>query len=175
VFAPDGALDALLKLKADGKIRAIGLGARPHDMHRACIENGNFDLSLTFGDYNLLNQSASQTILPLAAAHGVGVFNAMVVEYGLLTGQDPHEVAKERRWNANQVKVEHAYKLWNWAKAENYDLLALALQYSARDPRVSAILVGASQPSEIDVDLQAYTQPFADSVWTALQSQFHTA
>jgi len=173
VFAPHGALEALLKLKADGRIRAIGLGVRSHQLHQACMENGNFDVSLTYGDYNLLNQSASHTLFHLAQENHVGIFNAMVVEYGLLSGRDPFEVAKEWKHGLHHTKVERAHELWIWAQSQNISLLSLALQYSTRDPRIATTLVGASQPSEIEVDVSAYLQEIPQSAWTALQSQFH--
>ena len=39
VFAPNGALRALKELKAQGTIRAIGLGCRPHAFHQRCFES----------------------------------------------------------------------------------------------------------------------------------------
>ena len=172
VFAPHGALDALAVLKEKGKIRFIGLGARPIQMHQTCIHSGIFDLSLTFGDYNLLNQSGRDTILQAAHEKNVGIFNAMVVEYGLLAGQDPYVVSKVRSWSMNTAKVERAHELWQWAQSQNLDLLSVALQFSSRDSRVSAILLGASTPDEIDVDIQAYQRPIPEDVWSTLKSQF---
>jgi aryl-alcohol dehydrogenase-like predicted oxidoreductase len=83
VFAPGGTLEALKNLREQGVIHAIGLGVRNHKFHQDCINSGEFDISLTYGDYNLLSQTAATDILPVAAEHQVGIFNAMVVEYGL--------------------------------------------------------------------------------------------
>lgn len=171
VFAPGGALDVLKQLKAQGVIRSIGLGVRSHALHQQCIESGFFEVSLTYGDCNLLNQSAKADILPIAAAHNVGVFNAMVVEYGLLSGRDPFQVASEHK-HVDTAKVNKAHDLWAWSKANNVDLLSLALQYACRDSRVTSILVGASSPQEIENDVVAFNQVVPPPVWSSLKDQF---
>lgn len=171
VFAPGGALDVLRQLKTQGVIRAIGLGVRSHAFHQKCIESGLFEVSLTFGDCNLLNQSAKQDILPLAETHHVGVLNAMVVEYGLLGGRDPFQVASEHK-HIDQVKVNRAHDLWAWAQTQNVDLLSLALQYASRDSRVTSILVGASSQQEIEQDVIAFSQALPPTVWDSLADRF---
>ena len=57
-MAPGGALETLERLRDEGKLRAIGLGCRPHDFHREAIRSGRFDAILTFADYNLYDQMA---------------------------------------------------------------------------------------------------------------------
>ena len=79
VFEPGGALEVLRELKEQGVIRAIGLGVRRHEFHRRCMETGEFDVSLTFCDYNLIDQSAAEGVLKPAAAHDVGILNAAAV------------------------------------------------------------------------------------------------
>ncbi|MCL5999534.1 MAG: aldo/keto reductase [Chloroflexi bacterium] len=171
VFAPGGALEVLQHLKAQGTIHAIGLGVRNHQHHMRCITSGHFDMVLTYGDYNLLNQSAAADILPTAEQHHVAVFNAMVVEYGLLSGRDPLVVTAQRK-DQHPDKVQKARALWEWAQSHHIDLLSVALQYSARDPRIASTLVGAARPEEIEADLQAFAQPIPDTVWTDLHEQF---
>ena len=78
VLAGRGALAALLEAKEEGTIRAIGLGCRPHEFHRTCIETGSFDVSLTFRDYNLIDMTAESGMLETATAHNVGVLNASI-------------------------------------------------------------------------------------------------
>jgi aryl-alcohol dehydrogenase-like predicted oxidoreductase len=171
VFAADGALEALQQLKAQGVIRAIGLGVRKHEYHQHCIQSGAFDVSLTYGDYNLLDQSAATGVLPWAEQHGVGVFNAMVVEYGLLGGRDPLEVIQGRK-NVRAAKVQQARALWEWAQSHGINLLAVALQYSAREPRIASTLVGARNPGEIEADVEAFSQVVPEHLWADLHNTF---
>jgi D-threo-aldose 1-dehydrogenase len=95
----------------------------------------------------------------------------MVVEYGLLSGRDPLEVAREYK-GLPASKVQKARALWNWAQSHQVDLLSVALQYSGRDRRIAATLVGARNPHEIEEDVKAFTQQVPDHVWRDLHQQF---
>ena len=90
VLAPGQALDTLLEMKSEGSIRHIGAGVRSHAFHKELIETGHIDIILTFLDYTLLSQSASETTLPLAREHDVGIILASPLGMGSLTGAEPN-------------------------------------------------------------------------------------
>ena len=110
-------MEVLQEYKAQGIIRAIGLGVRTHKFHRQCIEAGLIDVSLTFRDYHLLGQSAEDGVLAVAAAHGVGVLNGSPTLNGLLGGGDPLEFVREvektgQRWmRIEDDRVQHVRAL----------------------------------------------------------------
>jgi len=182
LLRPGAAWDTLKALKKEGIIRAMGLGARPHEFHRRLIETGDLDVSLTFGDYNLLNQSAAEGVLAPAAAKDVGVLNGMVTMLGLLGGRDPYEVARERfRWVEHEdderatcyrSMVHRAREMWEWAKEHEVSLLALAIQYSLRDPRIAANLMGVSHAERIEEDVAALQTPIAPQIWEEFEEKF---
>jgi aryl-alcohol dehydrogenase-like predicted oxidoreductase len=178
VFAPYGALKALQELKAQGTIRAIGLGCRPHAFHQRCIKSGEFDMSLCFGDYNLARQSAAEGVLAPAEAHGVGVYNATVNMAGLLSGRDPLDIAAERgmhgnwAWGRSDETLQRAHAIWQWAQARGIGMLALNLQYCMRDPRVASTLIGFSRPSRVDEDVAACMESIDEDVWRELHDEF---
>jgi D-threo-aldose 1-dehydrogenase len=171
IFAEDGALSVLQEMKAQGMISAIGLGVRNQQFHEYCMKSGDFDVSLTYGDHNLLNQTADG-LLNLASDRGVGIFNAMVVEYGLLGGTDPLQVAA--RWNGheNKAKVARAREIWEWCQQRGINVLSLAIQYSARDIRIASTLIGAASPAEIEADVDALNTHIPDDVWSELHEHF---
>jgi aryl-alcohol dehydrogenase-like predicted oxidoreductase len=173
VFAPDGALQALHDLKSQGLIRAIGLGVRNHAHHMRFIGSGHGEVSLTFGDFNMLNQSAAQDILPAAAQCDVGIFNGMAIEYGLLGGGDPLELIARSQHHFPEDKVQSARALWEWATAHHQNLLAVNLQWIARESRIAATLVGAASPTEVTADVVAFTQPIPESLWADLHERFN--
>lgn len=179
VFAPGGALDVLKQLKDQKVVRAIGLGVRSHDLHRQAIETGEFEVLLTYRDFNLLTQSARDDILPLAERHDVGVFNGTPTIKGLLAGRDPRVVAEENRasgahgtYQPTDDEVDRAAALWEFARSEGTDLLSLNLQYCRREPRVTSTLVGASRPEEIEQDVAAITRTIPEQVWQKLADRF---
>jgi D-threo-aldose 1-dehydrogenase len=181
VLAAGGALEALQAFKRQGVVRATGLGARPHDFHRRCIERADFDMVMTYRDYNLINQSALDGVLRPAARRNVGVWNATVTLGGLLGGLRPLDVARAREGEALLAhgpyvlageEVQRAQAMWDWAQSHGVDPLALNLQYCLRQPAIASTIVGAASPAEIEADVAAVTEPIPEATWQAFVTEF---
>ncbi|MGA7206106.1 MAG: aldo/keto reductase, partial [Specibacter sp.] len=78
------ALPALEKLRDEGLIGAIGVGANSAEALRECVQAADLDLVMLAGRYTLLEQPAAEELLPLCAERGVGVVNCGVYNSGLL-------------------------------------------------------------------------------------------
>lgn len=176
VLAAGGALEELRRMKAEGLVRAIGLGVRTHAMHRRCMASGQLDVSLTYGDYHLLSQAAVTGILEPAVAHGIGVLNGAVMAGGLLGGLEPRIVQpgpyKAPPYGQDKEATDRAQALWEFAEARGISLLALNLRFCLREQRIASTLVGAQTPKEIALDVAAVSEPIGDQVWRDLQEQF---
>jgi aryl-alcohol dehydrogenase-like predicted oxidoreductase len=185
VLAPDGAWAALQEMKSQGMVRAIGLGTRSHESHQRIIATGACDVCLTHSDFNLLTQTAREGILKPAAKHNVAVLNGTSLANGLLLGaQSPNEVAEGwgDSWRAG---VKHrpgwpstfarAQALWDWTQSLGLSLLALNLQYIAREPSLAATLMGASTPAHIEADVAAITAEIPETVWDELAERMDWA
>jgi len=178
VLAPDGAWAALQEMKSQGVVRAIGLGTRSHEHHQRIIATGACDVCLTYSDFNLLTQTARQGVLRPAADHGVAVFNGTSLAHGLLLGaRSPSEVAAGwgDSWQADikrrpgwPATFARAQALWDWTQSLGLSLLALNLQYMAREPGLTATLMGASTPEHIEADIAAITAEIPETVWDEL-------
>lgn len=168
VVGPGGALEELNKLKSEGLVKAMGLGVRSHEFHRRLIESGECEVSLTYGDFNLIDQSAKEDLLETASAFDVGVFNGMAIYSGLLGGSDPMQDA---RHNPKRPEVQRAARLWKWASLLGVNLLSLNLQFCMREKRIASTLVGASSPEQIEVDVAAAMEDIPESVWQELRSE----
>jgi len=182
VLAPGGAWEALKAMRAQGIVRAIGLGVRNHAFHRALMETGDLDVSLTHSDFNLLTQSAVTGVLEPAAAHGAGVFNATSLYHGLLGGEDPLTVAERMaphaqrhpEWLAQLTDAaQRGHALWAWCRDWGIDLMALNLQFCAREPRITATLMGAATPEQIETDVAAMLTEIPDAVWAELPERLY--
>ena len=170
VFAPGGALEALEEMKAEGTIRAVGLGVRNRPLHLRAIASGRFDVSLTHCDFNLIDRGAAHDLLPSAAAHDVGVLNGAAVMLGLLSGADPREVARSLGGFASPRRLARAVALWEWAQERKVSLLAVNLQLCLREQRIASTLVGARAPAEIEADLAAATAELPANTWDDLRA-----
>ena len=94
VFKSGDGFDALDKLRDEGLLDYVGLGARDIPYHRAAIESGRVDVILTFADYNLVRRQASG-LIDQAAAAGVGVLLGSPQMLGLLAKGDPRVTARK--------------------------------------------------------------------------------
>lgn len=155
VLAEDGSISALHKLKEEGTIRAIGLGCRPHEYHRRCVETGEFDVSLTFHDYSLMVTTAAEGVLQPAMKQGVGVLNASI--------------------NASMARPEYAGRvrqLTAWCRERDLDIATLNLHYCLRERRFASILIGFSCPARVEQNAQAYSTPIDEGIWGELERDF---
>lgn len=164
VLGPGGGFEALQQARAEGLLRFIGLGTRYLDLHEEAGAAG-FDLTLTYLDYTLIEQSAAPVIASLAA-RGVGVVNGTPLANGLLVGTDPRthtETHPEVRRHRHR-----AVRLYDFASARGLPLMALALQFSLRNPDLSLTLTGPSDPAQLRSTLSALRFPIAPPVWDEL-------
>lgn len=164
IVGPGGAFEALNELKADGAIRAAGLGVRTHRFLTRAIETGGIDAILPSYDYHLLRTSVLP-VLELAAERGIAVANGSPYAAGLLA-MDP-EVAVHRR-SASDTDLALARSLYHWSCDRDIELGALAVQYSIRCPLIHTTLVGPRTTQEVDENIQHATADIGDDVWAAL-------
>ena len=170
VFAPDGALVALQKLKEQGVIGAIGLGVRQHEFHLQAIESGLFDAILTYADFNLVRQTARDTLFPAAAEKGVGIILGSPILFGWLSNRSVEENLKRHRRELPELPLIR--RLERWAHDHHVRLLSLALQYCLREPRVAVTIVGARNRAQVEEHVQAVLDPLPDTIWDALRRDF---
>ncbi|MBI3931810.1 MAG: aldo/keto reductase [Acidobacteria bacterium] len=82
----DGWSDALLGLKASGKVRFLGISVNDHDPASAlrAVASGVFDTVQVI--YNIFDQSPEAELFPACVRHGVGVIARVPLDEGGLTG-----------------------------------------------------------------------------------------
>lgn len=166
-LAPGGPIEALLRLREQGLIRYIGLGTRSHDLLRTAVAHPEFDAILTHLDYNLLDRSASP-LIAFARERNAGVLNGSPLAIGLLTGRDPRSLSRVSP--AVSRHYETAVRLYDFCRARDIPLLALALQYPMRSEGVSLTLTGPGSPEEVSASLAACTLDIPAEIWQEVEA-----
>jgi aryl-alcohol dehydrogenase-like predicted oxidoreductase len=166
-LAPGGALEALVDLKRQGLIRAIGIGVQDHALHRQLADSGHLDVSLTVNDYTLFRQSVIKGVCDYVEPLGVGVINGAALAMGLLSGRDPDSVGTPV-WKPPVNEVAAAKRVHAWCKERGVGVLDLALQFSLRQPRFACTLIGAATPAEVQGCWDAATAEIPEAVWAEL-------
>jgi len=167
----DETLPALQQMKAEGLIRAVGLGVNDIDVVQQVLRESALDALLLAGRYSLLDHSALPTLLPLCQARGIhlalgGVFNSGLLATGTRTrgGQPLFNYAPAaREW------VERTARIEALCDRHGVPLRAAALQFVLAHPAVEIVMLGARSPQEWH-DAQAMLQTtIAPAFWPALR------
>jgi aryl-alcohol dehydrogenase-like predicted oxidoreductase len=158
VFARDGALQAMLKLKDEGVIKSIGMATSSLVCLKAAIESGDVDHIQPFHSYTLLNREAAREVIPLARMRNLSILNnAPYAGYILLTGATP-----DARYNyrpATPEEKQAVQRLENVSKRKGVSLATSALAFSVLDPLIHVTVIGASSPEKLRERVAAFGAP----------------
>ena len=168
--AMDGAYRVLHDLRADGRIRAIGVGANEWQILERCARDGDFDCFLLAGRYSLLEQTALDTFLPLCTRREIGVivggpYNSGVLAMGARPG------ATYNYAPAPPAVLERVRALERVVAAHGVPLAAAALQFPFHHPAVAAVIPGARAVSEVEENLRLLRHPIPLALWRDLKTE----
>jgi D-threo-aldose 1-dehydrogenase len=158
-----GAYRALDRLRRDGTIRAVGVGANHVEPLLRFAREADFDCFLVAGRYTLLDRSALPELLPLCRERGIAVIAGGVLNSGILAGGTTFDYAP-----AGAALLERAQHLDAVCRRRGVPLLAAALQFPLRHDAVASVLVGARSVAEVDESLDALSLALPDELWTEL-------
>ena len=130
----------------------------PHQFHLKAIETGELDVLLTFNDFNLFGQTATNKIIPLAERNDIGVLNGWSIKRGLLTGMD----LSDR--DPKDKEVQRATKMREWCLERETSLLAVALQFCMLDLRVHGNPIGSLNRQQLEANVNAVSMPLPNEV-----------
>lgn len=163
------ALPAMEKLRAEGLVNAIGVGSNSSDALLRCVQRSELDLVMLAGRYTLLEQPAQEHLLPACIERGVGVVNVGVYNSGLLARPAISDDAHYNYAPAPQEILDHARSLAACCAEYGVELPTAALQFSLLHPAVRTVVVGASNPAQINQNIARINQPVPEELWEELR------
>jgi D-threo-aldose 1-dehydrogenase len=167
-MAPGGAVEALVAMKEQGLATAIGISGGPVGMLQRFVETDLFDALVTHNRFTLLDRSAD-ALLDASAARNVGVTNAAPYGAGILTG-DPR-LADRYGYRPIHPEVRAAYdRMRALCDEAGVEIAAAALQFSMREPRVHATIVGPGRIERIAETERWATAAIPEDLWPALEA-----
>jgi D-threo-aldose 1-dehydrogenase len=168
--AMDGAYRALHDLRAQGVVRAIGVGineVKPMLMFAAA---GDFDVFMLAGRYTLLEQEPLDALLPLCERRGIGILTAGPFNSGILaTGAV--EGAKYNYSPAPPGIVERVRRMQAVCGRHGVPLAAAAVQFPLAHPAVCTMVPGAVRPEEVDANVRLIETPIPADLWAELKRE----
>lgn len=146
-------LPALQKLKAQGKVRFLGITGFPLHIFRHVLERTDLDCILSYCHYSLNNTSLLEAI-PRMKAKGIGIMSASPLSERLLTRQALpawHHAPPALR-GACRRAVEHC-------DARGVDIAQLAIRFAVENPDITATIVGSANPMNMQKCLDWAADP----------------
>ncbi len=167
-MAPGGPVEALRRYQEQGVIGHLGVAAGPIGLEIRYVETGLFDAVITHNRYTLINRSAAP-LLDLAHARGLAVLNAAPYGSGVLA-KGPDAYPRYAYQQADEDTIARVRRLAAICDRHGVPLAAAALQFSTRDPRITATIVGMSRPERLQQTLDLYLHPIPDALWPELDA-----
>jgi D-threo-aldose 1-dehydrogenase len=158
-----GALDELMKIKAEGLAGAVGLAAGRVDIMMPIVRDWDFDIVLTHNRHTLVNRNADP-LIELALERGTAVFNAAPYAGGAFA----KGTASFRRYvyqKAADATLEPVRRIEAICARYGVPAGAVALQFSLRDPRITSTICGVSRPERVAETLAWAAAPVPDALW----------
>lgn len=166
--AMEGAYPALAELRAQGVIRALGVGMNQCPMLCDFALAGDFDCLLLAGRYTLLHQDALDRLLPLCLDRGISIMIGSPFQSGILaTGATPD--AKYNYVAAPPHVLERVRRIERVCAEFQVSLPAAALQFPFGHPAVISVLAGASSTREVEANLEYFREPIPAVFWRELE------
>lgn len=154
-------LDAMMKLREDGKIRHFGISINNYEPESALevIQAGYIDSVQVV--YNIFEQAPEKDLFPACRKHNVGVLARVPFDEGGLTGAiRPDSVFPEgdfRAWffrgDRKQKVFDRVERLKTLLGAEAATLPELALRFTLTHDAVSTVIPGMRSTRNVDANI----------------------
>ncbi|MGQ9365919.1 aldo/keto reductase [Azospirillum sp. A39] len=163
----------LLDLKAEGKVRAVGLSNHDAAQLDAAERLGHVDTLQP--PFSAIRRAVAEAELPWCAAHGTGVIVYSPMQSGLLTGRFTAERARDLPaddWRSRNAEYSGERLLRNLALADalkpvaerhGTTVAAVAVAWTLAWPGVTGAIVGARSPAQVDGWIDAATLELSDA------------
>ncbi|WP_167268777.1 aldo/keto reductase [Paenarthrobacter ilicis] len=162
-------LPALEKLRAEGLVKAIGVGLNSAEAALECVEAADLDLVMLAGRYTLLEQP-DVPLLSRCVERRTGVVNVGAYNSGLLANPEVPDDAHYNYQQAPPAVLERARALASVCRDFGVELPTAAIQFPLRHPAVVNVTVGATTPQQVQTNAARMEEPLPEGLWAALEA-----
>jgi aryl-alcohol dehydrogenase-like predicted oxidoreductase len=156
----------MLELKAEGKVQHVGMSN--HNAEQLARAEAMGHVETLQPPFSMIKRETAESILPWCAAHGTGTVCYSPMQAGLLTGSFTRERAAaltENDWRRTNPEfttnldrnLALAEALKPIAAARGVSMGTLALAWVLAWPGLTAAIVGARSPAQVDGWIEAAT------------------
>ncbi len=149
-------MEAMLRLREQGKIRQIGSSNFTPEMIETCLKHG--PIVSDQPRYNLIHREIEHDILPFCREHAIGLIVYNPLEMGILTGKvtmDRTFDESDQRSHARLFRRENRRRVLDCldkvrpiAEDHGMTLAQLAVAWVIGEPGITSAIVGARTPEQ---------------------------
>ncbi|MBE7247136.1 MAG: aldo/keto reductase, partial [Actinomycetospora chiangmaiensis] len=160
-----GGFAALMRLRMEGAVRAIGLGVNEAQAIADALEVADLDICLLAGRYTLLEQD-SLALMDRCAARGVGIVAAGAFNSGILAGGGQYNYSTAPPGIVARVEALRAACAEAGVAPE-----AAALQFPLAHPAVLSVAVGAHDSGQVRANVASFEAVIPTGFWHGLKAK----
>jgi D-threo-aldose 1-dehydrogenase len=164
-------VQALVELRDQGVVRAIGAGMNQSAMLARFVRETDVDLVMLAGRFTLIDQSALDDLLPLALERGVGVLAVGVYNSGLTSRPTVPDDATYDYAAAPAERVERARRIAAVCAAHGTTLPDAALAFPRRHPAVVSVVVGVRGADQVAETVRRERAVVPEALWQELEAE----
>lgn len=165
------AFPAMLELKEQGVVKAIGTGMNQWEMPLRFLREFDLDVVLLAGRYTLLDQSAFADFLPRCEARGTKIVTGGPYNSGILAAADLDGPVWFNYDRAPPEWVDRARAIKAVCDRHGVDLKAAALQFPLAHPAVASVIPGAASPAQVEQNADLIRAPIPPDLWAELRHE----
>jgi len=162
------AFPALIELREQGLVGAIGAGMNQWEMELRFARELPLDCFLLAGRYTLLEQGALAEFLPYCEANGISVVAGGPYNSGILAS-DLDDAASYNYRAAPIEMLDRARAIKAVCDRHDVPMKAAALQFILAHPAVAAVIPGAASVAEVEENARMVETPIPVALWDELR------
>ena len=183
-----GAIKAMIKLKEEKVVKAIGCGLNQNEMLLDLAQLGCFDCFLLAGRYTLLDQTSLDKLIPYCKSNDISLVLGGIFNSGILIDPSPEtffdyskldenwfESAKKglvripKEFESAEYWLNKAYKLRDVCFEYNISLKKAAIQFPYFNDVVSSSILGMSSKQQVQENFKDYNEKLSSDFWKYLK------
>ena len=188
--AKKGAIKAMIKLREEKVVTALGCGLNQNEMLLDLAKIGCFDCLLLAGRYTLLDQTSLNELIPYCIDNKISLVLGGIFNSGILIEPSPDTYFDYTKLDENWFEnlkislvrmpedfesadywLSKAYKLKDSCKKFNYTLKKAAIKLPLYNQVVASCILGMGSPNEVQENFDDYSDKIEIKFWSYLKQQ----
>ena len=188
--AKKGAIKAMVKLKEEKAVDALGCGLNQNEMLLDLAKIGCFDCLLLAGRYTLLDQSSLNELIPYCLHNEISLILGGIFNSGILINPSPDSYFDYTKLDSNWFEnlkislvrmpedfesadywLSKAYKLKDSCANFDYTLKKAAINFPLNNKVVASSILGMGSPIEVLENFEDYNDKIDSKLWAYLKQK----